>query len=67
MDGKLVFKVRLVDATDNKRDRVLHQNMLYPLQSIRDDDNSVIVESTTLTQANNLMNNLFELESQMMT
>ena len=61
MDDKLVFKVRPVDATDNKRDRVLYQNMLFPLQSIRDESNSVIVESTTLSQANNLMNNLFEL------
>ena len=60
MDGKPVFKVQLVDATDNKRDRVLHRNMLYPMQSIRDEDNSIIVESTTLTQADNLMNNLFE-------
>ena len=59
MDGKLVFKVRPVNATDNKKDRVLHQNMLFPLQSIRDEDNSVIVESTTPSQANNLMNNLF--------
>ena len=61
MDGKLVFKVRPLDTTDNKRDRVLHRIMLYPLQLIRDEDNSIIVESTTLTQANHLMNNLFEL------
>ena len=61
MNNKLVFKVRQVDATDNKRYRVLHQNMLFPLQSVRDEDNSVIVESIALSQANTLMNNLFEL------
>ena len=61
MNDKPVFKVRPVDATDNKRDRVLHQNMLFPLQSVRDEDNSVIVKSVALSQANTLMNNLFEL------
>ena len=61
MNDKPVFRVRLVDATDNKRDRVSHQNMLFPLQSVRDGDNSVIVESIALSQANTLMNNLFEL------
>ena len=61
MNDKLVFKVRLVDTTDNKRDRVLHRNMLFPLQSVRDEDNRVIVESIALPQANTLMNDLFEL------
>ena len=48
MNDKPVFKVRPVDATDNKRDRVLHRNMLFPLQSVRDEDNSVTVESIAL-------------------
>ena len=61
MDDKPVFKVRPMDTTDNKRDRVLHRNMLFPLQSVRDEDNSVIVESIALSQANTLMNDLFEL------
>ena len=61
MNDKPVFKVRPVDTTDNKRDRVLHQNMLFPLQSVGDEDNSVIVESIALSQANTLMSDLFEL------
>ena len=58
---KLVFKVQPVDATNNKRDRVLHRNMLFPLQTVRDAADSILEESTILSQANNLMNNLFEL------
>ena len=59
--NKPVFKVRPVEATDHKRDRVLHRNMLFPLQTVKDDNNDVIVESTTLSQANKLLENLFEL------
>ena len=61
IDNKPVFKVRPVEATDNKRDRVLHRNMLFPLQTVKDGNNDVIVESTTLSQANKLLEDLFEL------
>ena len=61
IDNKPVFKVRLVEATDHKRDRVLHRNMLFLLQTVKDDNNDVIVESSTLSQANKLLENLFEL------
>ena len=59
MNDKPVFKIWPLDSTDDSRDRILHRNMLFPLQSKVQTD----AEKTTtvLSKANQLMNLYFEI------
>ena len=59
MNDKPVFKIWPLDAADDSRDRILHRNMLFPLQSKVHMD----AEKTTtvLSKANQLMNLYFDM------
>ena len=58
MNDKPVFKIQPLDAADDSRDRILHRNMLFPLQSKIQTD----AERTTgLSKANQLMNLYFDV------
>ena len=62
MGDKPVFKIRPLDSTDDSRDRILHRNMLFPLQSKVQTD---AVETTTvLSKADQLMDPYFDIKSQ---
>ena len=59
-----VYEVRLVDAPDDALVRVLHRNMLFPIQSVEiaeiaDGSNSVIQKRLALQKANGLMEAYF--------
>ena len=59
MNDKPVFKIRPLDTTDDSRDRILHRNMLFPLQSKVQTDTT---EATAvLSKANQLMNLYFDV------
>ena len=59
-----VFEVKPVDSPDDTLVRVLHRNMLFPIQSIEiaknaDESNSVIQKRLVLQKANKLMETYF--------
>ena len=59
-----VYEVRLVDAPDDAPVRVLHRNMLFPIQSVEiaeiaDESNSVIQKRLAVQKANELMEAYF--------
>ena len=59
MGDKPVFKIRPLDSTDDSRDRILHRNMLFTLQSKVQAD---VVEGTAvLSKANQLMDLYFNI------
>ena len=59
MNGKLVFKIQPLDCTDDSRDRILHRNMLLPLQlKVQTDAEK---KTTVLSKANQLMNLYFDI------
>ena len=59
MSDKPVFKIRPLDSTGDSRDRILHRNMLFPLQSKVQTD---VVEATAvLSKANQLMDLYFNI------
>ena len=59
MGDKPVFKIRPLDSNDDSRDRILHRNMLFPLQLKVQTD---AVETTTiLSKVNQLMDLYFDL------
>ena len=61
LDDQPVFRVQPVDATADENIRVLHRNMLYPIQSVTDSD-SVIEDKRhfALMKANLLMDIHFD-------
>ena len=59
-----VYEVRLVEAPDDTLVRVLHRNMLFPIQSVEiaeiaDKNHSVIQKQLALQGANELMEAYF--------
>ena len=59
MSHKPVFKIRPLESTDDSRDRILHRNMLFPLQSKVQTD---VVEATAVPlKANQLMELYFDI------
>ena len=54
-----VFKIRPLDSADDSRDRILHRNMLFPLQLKVQTD--AIETSTVLSKANQLMDLYFDI------
>ena len=59
MGDKPVFKIQPLDSTDDSRDRILHRNMLFTLQSKVQTD---VVEGTAvLSKANQLMDLYFDI------
>ena len=59
MSDKAVFKIWPLDSTDDSRDRILHRNMLFPLQSKVQTDTA---ETTAvLSKANKLMDLYFNI------
>ena len=59
MGDKPAFKIRPLDSNDASRDRILHRNMLFPLQLKVQAD---AVETTTvLSKANQLMDLYFDI------
>ena len=59
MGDKPVFKIWPLDSTDDSRDRILHRNMLFPLQSRVQTD---VVETTAvLLKANQLIDISFDI------
>ena len=59
MNDKPVFKIRPLDSADDSRDRILHRNMLFPLQlKVQTDAGKT---TTVLSKANQLMNLYFDI------
>ena len=54
MNDKPVFKIWPLDAADDRRDRILHRNMLFSLQSKVQMD--IGKTTAVLSEANQLMN-----------
>ena len=59
MNDKPVFKIPPLDAIDDSRDRILHRNMLFPLQSKVQTD--TMEATAVLLKANQLMNLYFDV------
>ena len=59
MGDKPIFKIWPLDSADDSRDRILHRNMLFPLQSKVQTD--AIETSTILSKANQLMDLYFDI------
>ena len=59
MGDKPIFKIWPLDSADDSRDRILHRNMLFPLQSKVQTD--AIETATVLSKANQLMNLYFDI------
>ena len=59
MNDKPVFKIWPLNAADDSRDRILHRNMLFPLQSKVQTDTGKT--TTGLSKANQLMNLYFDI------
>ena len=59
MNDKPVCRIWPLDFTDDSRDKILHRNMLFPLQSKVQTD--AIETSTVLSKANQLMDLYFDI------
>ena len=59
MGDKPVFKIWPLHSTDDSRDRILHRNMLFPLQSKVQTD--VVQTTAVLLKANQLMDLYFDI------
>ena len=59
MNDKPVFRIWPLDAADDSRDRILHRNMLFPLQSKVQTDTGKT--TAVLSKANQLMNLYFDI------
>ena len=62
ISDKPVFRIRPLNAVDDSKDRILHRNMLFPLQTKKHTDN--VKPMDVLSKANQLMNLHFGLKSQ---
>ena len=54
-----IFKKRPLDSADDNKDRILHRNMVFPLQLKVQTD--AIETSTVLSKANQLMDLYFDI------